>query len=141
MSKKTYIAYGTQLHTQFRMEDGGLADIKFTPYSNYESGRGGSVFTTENERLQYAIEKDHRYGNMIHLKMIDGMLPEVWYEKQAAGVMNAEPEKQVKIVNVMTAKDAMTYLQDNFGWAPKGRPTKKSIIEAAESYGVEFSGI
>ena len=130
----------------------GFVNVEFIPYSNYESGNGGSIFTTDNEVLQNAMESDHRFGSKYHLKSINGMTPYDWEQKKAAygedktadEIKQAEQDavnaslKHVQVSNIM---DAKTYLIDNCNWEPKGRQTKNSIKDVAETYGIIFEGI
>lgn len=110
--------------------------VSFTPLSN-----GSSVFTTDNEDVQKAIESHYRFGSLFRL-----------YSSQAQNAKEKETEeageteetadgsglKKVPVTDIASAKD---YLADKFGISRTSLRSTKSIMEQAAAHGIEFEGI
>lgn len=140
MATKTYKAIGTQVSLNLFI-NGINYRVSFHPVSNYVAGQGGSELTTSNESLQKALEENGNFGRLYWLKDPDGNLVKSLDEKKIKAkeeAKKAEEARNLKVVKVANLPDAKTWLQDNKGWTPKNRITKKGILEVAASYGIAF---
>lgn len=104
------------------LRGGGNARVSFMPLSG-----GGSVYSTDDEGVQWGLEHHCKYGKLFTL---DGA------EKKAAAVESpAVVEKVVKLSDWDTAKD---YVSENFGVSRTKLHTRKQIVAAAKARGVVF---
>lgn len=107
----------------------GKMHVSFRPLTG-----GGSVFYTENESLQKALESHHKFGKLFRLA------PE-----EAAPV--AKPKKAEskpagpKQVVVTCLEDAKEYLVDTYELSRTKLRSRQSIVDAAAANGIEFVGI
>lgn len=106
--------------------------ISFTAQSD-----GSSVYATDNEEEQYALEHHYKYGKLFRL---------VSTEDDTANAANGvnEPDdadkeneeiRKVKISDIAAAKD---FLADTFGLSRTSLRSEKSILEAAKAHNIEF---
>lgn len=131
--KKVYRAYGTII-SLVAYVDGKNVPVNFSPVSNYYPGNGGSMFVTEDEKLQAALESmKPMFGRTFFLVQDEKPIVE---EKPAE-----EEKKELKVINVNGFEDAKTWLVDHCDWKPTARPTKASVMKVAESYGYKFEGL
>nr|DAV37241.1 MAG TPA: hypothetical protein [Caudoviricetes sp.] len=140
--------------------------ITFTPLSN-----GSSVFSTDNEVLQKAIERHYRFGSLFRLaekysvskKSTDKDInnktnpePQTVEETEKSDGTAELPEKSDETtdeadndsenngltkVHVTDIASAKDYLADKFGISRTSMRSTKSIIEQASANGIEFEGI
>ena len=109
--------------------------ISFTSQSD-----GSSVYATENEEEQYALEHHYKYGKLFKL---DSKEDESVIESTGANEVNgAEAEREemrkVKISDIAAAKD---YLADTFGITRTSLRSERAIMEAAKEHNIEFEGL
>ena len=129
---------------------------------------GGSVFYTDDEELQEALAKHHKYGRLFKeaelMKPVAAPTPAVKEEENINDVEDTEEEvdeaeneapedngEEVqeqeapvatgKQIHVTDLEDAKNYLADNFGVSRTKTRSKKAIVEAAEANGIVFVGI
>lgn len=106
--------------------------ISFTAQSD-----GSSVYATDNEEEQYALEHHYKYGKLFRL---------VSTEDDTANAANGvnEPDdadkeneeiRRVKISDIAAAKD---FLADTFGLSRTSLRSEKAIMEAAKAHNIEF---
>ena len=138
--KKSYRAYGSVVSLGVYAHGRNMR-AEFAPVSNYD-GMGGSIYITEDEEVQEALEKRADYGQLFVL--VDNKS----WDEQKDGASDAEcqtqdtvKERELKTVKVESIADAKIWLMDNCGWKPASRVTKKGLTEAAEAYGVVFEGV
>lgn len=106
----------------------------------------GSVYYTNDEALQAALEKHHQYGSLFKLQeTIDEQPPTV---DTPEGGEEATDKPTVtlhadggSVVHVDGLDDAKEYLCEYFGISRTKLRTKKSILDAASSNGIAFDGI
>lgn len=94
------------------------------------------MYTTSNELIQEALEKNARFNNTYYL--------ESEYDNSKTVEEKLEEEKpkvELQEVSVASLADAKTWLQENKGWEPKNRVTKKILVDAAYNFGVKFVGL
>ena len=97
---------------------------------------GGSVFYTEDEMLQKALERHSRYGKIFRLdrSFVDD-------EKTRVEEAKETKEQDVAgaiVIKVASLDDAKAYLVETFGISRTKLRSKKQIEEAAAAYGIEF---
>ena len=104
--------------------------ITFMPVSD-----GSSVYSTDNEDVQYGIEHHYRFGSLFYL---DESCLEV------ADVVKEEPkeeESKIRVIKVSDIAMAKDYLADTFGISRTLLRSEKAIKEQAANKGIEFEGI
>lgn len=98
---------------------------------------GGSVFYTDDEKLQNALERHARYGKIFRLD------PTFVEHKAPAREQEEEPVTTegsgLKVIAVASLDDAKTYLVETFGISRTKLRSKKQIEEAAAVNGIEFN--
>ncbi|HIT83238.1 MAG TPA: hypothetical protein IAA99_03445 [Candidatus Avibacteroides faecavium] len=108
--------------------------ISFTSQSD-----GSSVYATDNEEEQYALEHHYKFGKLF--KLVD-----VGENNEEAAIQDPEtmPEqaesavRKVRVSDIAAAKD---FLADTFGISRTSLRSEKSIMEAAKANNVEFEGL
>lgn len=138
MAKKTYRAFGSILSLNV-VAHGRNIRVSFAPVSNYEAGRYGSIYETEDEEIQKALESRNAYGKKYVL-----VGNHDWNENSV--VENAkedvvEEKQELKVIKVNGLEDAKVWLVEHCDWKPTARPTKASVIKVAESLGYTFDGL
>lgn len=98
---------------------------------------GGSVFYTDNKKLQDLLEKHPKFGKLF--KLAETVTPAPAVKKPAA----AQPEapKGPKQIMVSCLEDAKEYLVDNFGISRTKLRSAKAIKDTAALKNIEFVGI
>ena len=128
--------------------------ISFSALSN-----GNSVYRTDNEDVQKALEKHYRFGKLFRLigeeecgkeakptgpkktKVEDaGFVTE---EENGAGneAETTSEDSNVRIVKVSDIATAKDYLAEHFGVSRTAMRSAKAISEQAAAHGIEFDGI
>ena len=129
--KKIYTTKYSKL--KFTLERGGLkAEIEF------KNGRMAdnvpARFITSDKFLQYALEKDPRFGRMYRLER---SIPEPGDEKKEE-VKEAPKEKKAKDVTVAETVNDLADAIDYFSTVGKVLTTEKQVKAAMKSMNVEF---
>ncbi len=94
---------------------------------------GGSMFITNSEALQQALEGHRKFGKLYKI--------DISYDEP---VQTEEPQEQeteaaaVKKVEVASLDDAKNYLVENFDISRTKLRSKKQIEDAAAANGIEF---
>lgn len=96
---------------------------------------GGSVYYTENEALQKALEAHHKYGKLFKVAPVEAV--HVSKPKKEEPAKPAGPKQVV----VTCLEDAKEYLVDTYELSRTKLRSKQSIVEAAAAKGIEFVGI
>lgn len=111
--------------------------VSFTPLSN-----GSSLFTTNDEILQKAIESHYNFNKLFSLLKVEDLKPIAPKETEKTSSEETEVEKpkttKVTVSDISVAKD---YLADHFGVSRTAMRSTKSILEYAKLHGIEFIGI
>lgn len=112
------------------MPSGKSTRVVFSPLTGFNS-----VFFTDNEELQKALEKHYRFGSLF---------------KEDKTFTNAEPKKvqmDVKIepevteIKVSCLDDAKDYLSEKFGESRTKMRSSKAIEELAKAHNIVFVGL
>lgn len=108
--------------------------VSFSPRSD-----GSSVFSTDNEDVQKAIERHSRYGTLFRLHSSGGQA--VQAKRTAAKAEKTGGGSVIRKVRVTDIASAKDYLADRFGVSRTLLRSTKSIMEQATAHGIEFEGI
>lgn len=131
--KKIYTTKYSKL--KFTLERGGLkAEIEF------KNGRMAdnvpARFITSDKFLQYALEKDPRFGTMYRLERT---IAEPSDEKKEAAPAETKPaEKKAKDVTVVETVTDLADAIDHFSTLGKVLTTEKQVRAAMKSMNIEF---
>ena len=106
----------------------------------------GSVYYTNDEALQAALEKHHQYGRLFKLQETIDEQPASVDSPEGGEEATARPTDTLhadagSMVHVDGLDDAKEYLCEHFGISRTKLRTKKSILDAASSSGIAFDGI
>ena len=109
------------------------------------TGRG-SVYYTNDEALQAALEKHHQYGRLFKLQETIDEQPASVDSPEGGEEATARPTDTLhadagSMVHVDGLDDAKEYLCEHFGISRTKLRTKASIIGAATTNGIVFDGI
>lgn len=108
--------------------------IAFSPLSD-----GSSTFSTDDEDVQRAIERNHNFGKRFRLEKT--INPEELAHSVADDKSSAAEKASVKRVKVSDIASAKDYLATNCGISRTVLRSEKSIIEQAAANGIEFYGM
>lgn len=95
---------------------------------------GSSVYVTDNEDVQNALERHHKFGKLFKLSAV----PSKPRAAKAATRETAAVARKVKASDLSAAKD---YLADTFGISRTSLRSRQSIMDAAKAHNVEFEGL
>lgn len=123
--KKKYIA-NSQIAINVVLPSGKSAHVAFSSVTG-----GSSIFYTEDEQLQQAIESHYRYGKLFKGQEVTE--PEIVESEEP------EEEKGPTIVNVSDVDAAKDYLSEKYGISRTKLKTVAAINKAAAANGIEFS--
>lgn len=106
----------------------------------------GSVYYTNDEALQAALEKHHQYGRLFKLQETIDEQPASVDSPEGGEEATARPTDTLhadagSMVHVDGLDDAKEYLCEHFGISRTKLRTKASIIGAATTNGIVFDGI
>ena len=106
----------------------------------------GSVYYTNDEALQAALEKHHQYGRLFKLQETIDEQPASVDSPEGGEEATASPTETLhadagSVVHVDGLDDAKEYLCEHFGISRTKLRTKASIIGAATTNGIVFDGI
>lgn len=122
--------------------DGKNIHVAFTPLT-----MGGSVFYTDDEKLQDAIERHYKFGRQIRVEEVA--------QKTAAPTTKASTEEaqqddeeatteegdELKTITVTDAGSAKDYLANNFGVSRTKLKSIAQIKAVAQAHNIVFEGI
>lgn len=144
---KKYIA-GTTISLAVTLAAGGNARVSFTPLSD-----GSSVYYTEDEEIQWALEHHYKFGKLFRLEAVEPLAasPKKNPVKKSVKKTVEEPQAALavdkgdshdgqgcKVVTVSDMDAAKDYLAENFGVVRTKLKTEDVIKETAMSYGIMF---
>lgn len=115
------------------LERGGNSHVTFTPRTG-----SGSVFYTDNEKIQKGLEKHPKFGKLfIEEKMNEQK------EQKPASTTAPQPEPKteggVKELEFAVVEDAKDYIADKFGVSRSKLRTKAECEAAAEDNGIKIN--
>lgn len=109
--------------------------VAFMPMSD-----GSSVFTTDSEEVQRAIEGHYKYGKLFKLASVEDTATQA---ESATVASEAESERTAvaQVVKISDLASARDYLAERFGISRTIMRSEKAIKEQAVAHGIEFEGI
>lgn len=122
---KSHVAINVVLPTS-----GKSHHVSFLPLTG-----GGSMFITDSEDLQQALEAHRKFGKLYKIDISYKDEPEQTEDPQEQGAEDVA----VKKVEVASLDDAKNYLVDNFGISRTKLRSRKQIEDAGAANGIEFS--
>lgn len=118
------------------LDGGESVHLSFIALSN-----GGSVFSTDSEELQNAIERHYRFGDLFTLDHIEE--PKNTSEtanKEYTPVKESE-DGNIQKITVNDLGEAKNYLADTLGISRTSLRSLKTILEVAKANNIEFEGL
>lgn len=118
------------------LDGGESVHLSFIALSN-----GGSVFSTDSEELQNAIERHYRFGDLFTLDHIEE-------PKNTSEIANDEytsakesEDGNIQKITVNDLGEAKNYLADTLGISRTSLRSLKTILEVAKANNIEFEGL
>lgn len=134
---KKYYSSDSHIAINVLLENGNSMHIAFTPISN-----GGSVYNTEEEVIQNALENHYRYNDLFVLdREEDTNAPIEEPTQNTEEDPNQEEESNIRKVRVHDLGEAKDYLAETFGVSRTSLRGQKAILEAAKANNIEFEGL
>lgn len=129
--KKKYIAK-TDVSVNVLLSSGKSMHISFSPKTH-----GGSVYYTEIEDVQVALEKHPRFNKLFKV--------DVTYDENAEKAKKTMPKPiettGVKKMVISDPDAAKAYLSEKFGISRTKMKTIKAIKDEAMAHNIEFIGL
>lgn len=134
---KKYYSSDSHIAINVLLENGNSMHIAFTPISN-----GGSVYNTEVEVIQNALENHYRYNDLFVLdREEDTNAPIEESVTDSEQNSKQDEEDEVRKVKVNDLGEAKDYLAETFGVSRTSLRGQKAILEAAKANNIEFEGL
>ena len=134
---KKYYSSDSHIAINVLLENGNSMHIAFTPISN-----GGSVYNTEVEVVQNALENHYRYNDLFVLdREEDTNAPIEEPTQNTEEDPNQEEESNIRKIRVSDIGEAKDYLAETFGVSRTSFRGQKAILEAAKANNIEFEGL
>lgn len=134
---KKYYSSDSHIAINVLLENGNSMHIAFTPISN-----GGSVYNTEVEVVQNALENHYRYNDLFVLdREEDTNAPIEEPTQNTEEDPNQEEESNIRKIRVSDIGEAKDYLAETFGVSRTSLRGQKAILEAAKANNIEFEGL
>lgn len=139
--KKVYRSK-SEISIKVVLGSGSTVRVAFTPRT-----LGSSVYMTDDEELQKAIESHREYGKLF---VCDERRSEAMAEKEAEVSQHDDPDAEAaeaaevaepKIVAVSSIQEAKDYLSDKFDISRSSLKSKDAVERAALEHGVVFEGL
>lgn len=136
--KKVYISK-SEISIKVVLGSGSTVRVAFTPRT-----LGSSVYMTDDEELQKAIESHREYGKLF---VCDERRSEAMAENEAEVSQHDDPDAEAaevaepKIVAVSSIQEAKDYLSDKFDISRSSLKSKDAVERAALEHGVVFEGL
>jgi len=117
--------------------DGGESmHLSFIALSN-----GGSVFSTDSEELQNAIERHYRFGDLFTLDHIEEPKNTSETAKEEYTSVKESEDGNIHKITVNDLGEAKNYLADTLGISRTSLRSLKTILEVAKANNIEFEGL
>lgn len=117
--------------------DGGESmHLSFIALSN-----GGSIFSTDSEELQNAIERHYRFGDLFTLNHIKEPKNTSEIANEEYTSVKESEDGNIQKVTVNDLGEAKNYLADTLGISRTSLRSLKTILEVAKANNIEFEGL
>ena len=139
MSMKKVYTSKSEISIKVVLGSGSTVRVAFTPRT-----LGSSVYMTDDEELQKAIESHREYGKLF---VCDERRSDAMAEKEAEVSQHDDPDAEAaevaepKIVAVSSIQEAKDYLSDKFDISRSSLKSKDAVERAALEHGVVFEGL
>lgn len=136
--KKVYTSK-SEISIKVVLGSGSTVRVAFTPRT-----LGSSVYMTDDEELQKAIESHREYGKLF---VCDERRSDAMAEKEAEVSQHDDSDAEAaevaepKIVAVSSIQEAKDYLSDKFDISRSSLKSKDAVERAALEHGVVFEGL
>lgn len=118
------------------LDGGESVHLSFIALSN-----GGSVFSTDNEELQNAIERHYRFGDLFTLDHIKEPKNTSETANEEYTSVKESEDGNIQKVTVNDLGEAKNYLADTLGISRTSLRSLKTILEVAKANNIEFEGL
>ncbi len=153
---KTYRAK-SDISVNVSLENGKNTHVSFLPVTC-----GGSVFRTDNEILQNALERHYNFGKLFKLEETGRIekkteTGKVSSKETAKATMACDADAKecadttanegqentegMRTITVACDADAKEYLADTYGISRTSLRSRAKIVEAAAANGIRFEGL
>lgn len=143
MSKKKVYTSKSEISIKVVLGSGSTVRVAFTPRT-----LGSSVYITDDEELQKAIEAHREYGKLF---VYDERRSEAMAEAaEKAATVSQHTEQDgaegneaagPKVVNVSSIQEAKDYLSDKFDVSRSSLKSRDAVEQTALEHGVVFEGL
>ena len=126
-----------------KLSTGGTTHVSFTPQTG-----GGSVYYTDNEKVQEGLEKHPKYGKLFYEDKIEEQKPNQPINTVIGGGGNNESNggtttegedgSTLRTVKVLCNDDAKEHLATKFGISRSKLRSRVQIEAAAKANGIQF---
>ena len=127
---KKYVAKSC-LSLSVAIPGGGTTHVAFTPKTG-----SGSVFYTDNEKIQEGLAKHHAYGKLFKEEAIVAKPKKKKETEPEAQLAEKGGSKKERVMNFACNDDAKDYLADKLGVSRSKMRTKTAIEEVAKENGI-----
>lgn len=116
--------------------DGSHKHISFSPKTN-----GGSVYYSDDETEQSALESHPRFGKLFRIDTTPAPVVEQPVETKEETAVRDEEGHSLTVITVSDLAAAKDYLCDKFGLSRTKLRSSAAILAAAKENGIQFAGI
>ena len=118
------------------LDGGESVHLSFIALSN-----GGSVFSTDSEELQTAIERHYRFGDLFTLDHIEEPKNTSETANEEYTSVKESEDGNIQKITVNDLGEAKNYLADTLGISRTSLRSLKTILEVAKANNIEFEGL
>lgn len=118
------------------LDGGESVHLSFIALSN-----GGSVFSTDSEELQNAIERHYRFGDLFTLDHIEEAKNTSETANEEYTPVKESEDGNIQKITVNDLGEAKNYLADTLGISRTSLRSLKTILEVAKANNIEFEGL
>jgi len=118
------------------LDGGESVHLSFIALSN-----GGSVFSTDSEELQNAIERHYRFGDLFTLDHIEEPKNTSETANEEYTSVKESEDGNIQKITVNDLGEAKNYLADTLGISRTSLRSLKTILEVAKANNIEFEGL
>ena len=118
------------------LDGGESVHLSFIALSN-----GGSIFSTDSEELQNAIERHYRFGDLFTLDHIEEPKNTSETANEEYTSVKESEDGNIQKITVNDLGEAKNYLADSLGISRTSLRSLKTILEVAKANNIEFEGL
>lgn len=118
------------------LDGGESVHLSFIALSN-----GGSIFSTDSEELQNAIERHYRFGDLFTLDHIEEPKNTSETANEEYTPVKESEDGNIQKITVNDLGEAKNYLADTLGISRTSLRSLKTILEVAKANNIEFEGL